>query len=107
VTLDGAWLDRVVQSTAERRQNGLDGSAQLLVGKVAQVSLQIDQGRVVGEASGTTDCQMPFSKQQMEALKQGEIKLAVEYMRGDFKPTGSTAAIIAVINALDAACESG
>jgi hypothetical protein len=107
VTLDQAWLAKVVQATAERPATGLHGSAQLLVGKVAQVSLEVEDGRVIGNASGTPDCQMPLSKGQIKALEQGEIKLAVEYMRGDFKPTGSTAAILAVIDALDAAHQPG
>ena len=43
----------------------------------------------------------PLPQGQIDAFRAGELKLAVAYMRGDLKATGSTAAIIAVIDALD------
>jgi len=102
VTLDRTWLASAVTASADRRVNGLHGSAQLLIGKVEAITVKIDDGRIVGEAVGTPQCQVSFSKPQAEALVAGELKLSVGYMRGDLKPTGSTAAILALIDALDA-----
>ncbi|MFW2381376.1 MAG: hypothetical protein ACN4GZ_06410 [Acidimicrobiales bacterium] len=102
MTLDRSWLNRAVTASADRPVNGLHGSAQLLIGKVEAITVNIDDGRIVGEAVGTPQCQVSFSKPQAEALVGGELKLSVEYMRGDLKPTGSTAAIVALIDALDA-----
>jgi len=105
VTFDQSWLTAAVETSADRPPTGLHGTGQLLIGKEKHVAVCIEDGRVVGESQGTPDCEMPFSKPQAEAFFDGRLKLSVEYMRGDLKPTGSTAAIVAVIDALDALAE--
>lgn len=98
---DQSWLTRAVEISADRPPTGLHGTGQLLIGKEKQVAVCIQDGRLVGESQGIPDCEMPFSKPQAEAFLDGRLKLSVEYMRGDLKPTGSTAAIVALIDALD------
>lgn len=102
---DQSWLRSAIERSAHRTSTGLDGSALLLVGKAEQITVCVEDGRVVGEAAGTPECTMSFSKTQAAAFLAGQLKLSVEYMRGDLKPTGSTAAVVAVIDALDAAAE--
>lgn len=102
MSFDQAWLEQAVTALADRPATGLDGTADLLIGKTVQISVQVEDGRIVGSASGIAECQFPFTKVQVESFVAGEMKLAVNYMRGDLKPTGSTAAILAVIDAMDA-----
>ena len=101
MSFDQAWLDQAVAASADRAPTGLHGSADLLIGKTVQLSIQVDDGCITGLSTGTADCQFPFTKTQVEAFVAGEMKLSVNYMRGDLKPPGSTAAILAVIDAMD------
>ena len=102
MSVDQSWLDAAVEASQGREPTGLHGSARLLLGKTELITVQIEDGRIVGPAVGTAECEIPFSPSQAEALAEGSLNLAVEYMRGDLKPTGSTAAIMAAIDALDA-----
>ncbi|NNE97244.1 MAG: hypothetical protein HKN24_14585 [Acidimicrobiales bacterium] len=100
--VDQGWLDAAIEASKDREPTGLHGSARLMLGKAELLTVQIEDGRVVGPAAVVAECEVPFSPSQVEALAEGSLNLAVEYMRGDLKPTGSTAAIVAVIDALDA-----
>lgn len=102
VTLDRAWLNRAMETTADRIPTGLDGTAAITVGKESLMALIIEDGRIVGEATGETDCDLPFTARQLEAYLTGDLSPTVEYMRGDLKPTGSTRAILAALDALEA-----
>lgn len=102
VTLDQAWLERAVEATAARPATGLDGTATIVVGKEPSVTIEVHDGRIVGEAIGATECEVPFTPRQVEAYLSGQLRPTVEYMRGDMKPTGSTRAILAVLDALEA-----
>ncbi|MBT8241123.1 MAG: hypothetical protein KJN63_07835 [Acidimicrobiia bacterium] len=104
---DKSWLDSAIETSADRPSTGLHGSAVLLVGKQEHITVRVEDGRVVGESIGTPECEMSFSRTQAETFLAGQLNLAVEYMRGDLKPTGSTAAIVAVIDALDAVAARG
>jgi hypothetical protein len=104
---DPSWLVTAIEASADRPGTGLHGSAQLLVGKREHSTVRVEDGRVVGESAGTPECELSFSRTQAESFLAGDLKLSVEYMRGDLKPTGSTAAIVAVIDALDAVTERG
>ncbi len=101
MTFDADWLNAAIASSADRQPTGLHGSAALLRGKAPLLTIRTEDGRIVGEAAGTPECDLPFTQGQIDAFRAGELKLAVAYMRGDLKATGSTAAIIAVIDALD------
>ncbi len=101
MTLDADWLKEAILRSADRRPTGLHGSAALLRGKAPLLTIRIEDGRIVGEANGAPQCDLPFTQGQIDDFSAGELKLAVAYMRGDLKATGSTAAIIAVIDALD------
>ena len=102
MSFDEAWLRDAVAASTDRAPTGLHASASLLVGKTAHVAITVDDGRIVGTADGTPECELPFSKVQAQDFVDGRFNVAVAYMRGDFKPTGSTAAILAAIDALDA-----
>ncbi len=102
VTLDQAWLDAAVEATAARPATGLDGTASIVVGKERALTIEVSDGRIVGEATGAAQCEVPFTPRQVEAYLSGNLRPAVEYMRGDMKPTGSTRAILAVLDALEA-----
>ena len=102
MTFDADWLDAAIASSADRQPTGLHGSGALLRGKTPLLSIRTEDGRIVGESDGPAECVFPFTQGQIDAFRAGELKLAVAYMRGDLKATGSTAAIIAVIDALDA-----
>lgn len=101
MTFDADWLITAITSSADRQPTGLHGSAALLRGKAPLLTIGTEDGRIVGEATGIPECDLPFTQGQIDAFMSGELKLAVAYMRGDLKATGSTAAIIAVIDALD------
>ena len=101
MSLDHSWLASAITASSDRPGTGLHGTAQLLIGKSELITVRVENGRVVGEAPGTPECQIPLSQKQADALADGRLKLSLEYMRGDLKPTGSTAAILAVIDALD------
>ncbi|NNF55827.1 MAG: hypothetical protein HKN03_15475 [Acidimicrobiales bacterium] len=101
MTFDADWLNAAMVNSADRQPTGLHGSAALLKGKVPLLTVRTEDGRIVGESTGTPECDFPFTQGQIDAFMAGELKLAVAYMRGDLKATGSTAAIIAVIEALD------
>lgn len=102
MTFDADWLESTIRTSADRHSTGLHGSAALLKGKGLLLTVRVEDGRVVGESTGTPECDFPFTQGQIDAFIAGELKLAVAYMRGDLKATGSTAAIVAVIDALDA-----
>lgn len=102
MTLDQTWLDRAVEVTAGRPDTGLDGTAVITVGKEAVLTVIIEGGRVVGEGGAEGDCELPFTRRQLDAYLAGDLDPTVEYMRGDLKPTGSTQAILAALDVLEA-----
>ncbi len=106
MSFDQEWLDQAIEATAARVETGLAGTAAILIGKTVQISFGIADGRIVALGDGEPACELPFTKVQMESYLAGEMKLAVAYMRGDFKPTGSTGSILAAIDALDALAQS-
>lgn len=79
----------------------MHGSAALIVNKETVITVEVSDGRVVGEATGVPGCEIVLSADQVSALVAGSADLAADYMRGDLKPTGSTASILATLNALD------
>ncbi len=83
---------------------GMDAVVQFVIGKKAGAVARIAGGRVVGVAElddgVEPDAQLVFTAAQAEALVGDEATLEVDYMRGDFKPTGSTRAIAAALLAL-------
>ncbi len=101
MALDAAWLEGVIAATRDRTPTGMHGSAALIVNKETVITIEVNDGKVVGEATGAPGCDIVLSADQVSALVAGSADLSGAYMRGDLKPTGSTASILATLNALD------
>jgi hypothetical protein len=101
VELDAAWLEGAVVASRGAPPTALFGSAALIVNGETVITVEISDGRVVGQAAGPPGCEIPLNDDQVEALVTGSAELSADYMRGDLKPTGSTASILAALNALD------
>ncbi len=102
MTFDEEWLAGAIERSANRPGTGLHGTATLLKGKAELVRIAVEDGRIVHAGDGPSHCDFPFTAGQITSYLAGDLKLAVEYTRGDLKATGSTGAILATIDALDA-----
>lgn len=97
------WVSELVAATAERAGvPGVSGVVGLGTGKKPKVVLAFSDGRVVGPSDAEPEVIIPISGPQMEQWTHGELNLTVAYMKGDVKPVGSTGALLAALEVLDA-----
>lgn len=93
--LSPQWVDALVTGSAEApARPGVDATIALCLGTSQRRVLAIRDGRVVGEADGDAQVEIPLTESQLEALVAGRLSLARAYMRGDIKPVGSSGAIL-------------
>ncbi len=103
VTFDDDFVAGLADAADDRPEvPGMDAVVQFVIGKKKGAVAQITAGRVTGVADdgAEPDAQLVFTAAQAEALVGDEATLEADYMRGDFKPTGSTRAIAAALLAL-------
>ena len=102
--LGEAWVDRLVAASAGVEPAGARSAVvAVTIGKAEQAVLQIADGRVVGPGDeAAIDLTIPTTAEQLAAFADGSESLARSYMRGDVKPVGSTGALLALVELLEA-----
>lgn len=97
------WVAELIEASAQRvGVPGVSGVVGLGTGKKPKVVLQFSEGKVLGLSDAEPEVIIPIPGAQMEAWASGELKLTVAYMKGDVKPVGSTGALLAALEVLDA-----
>lgn len=100
--LSDEWVASLVAASADRSAvTGLDGVVELMIGKTTSTTIEIIDGRVVGLTDKTAEVQAPFTKKQLEAWAEGQFAPSVAFMKGDWKPVGSTGPLLALLAVLD------
>ena len=95
------FVPRLVAASAGRDDvSGLTGRVAFGVGAAA-VTLELDQGRVIGLSAGAPQVVLSLTRQQFESWASGQLSLSVAYMQGEVKPDGSTGALLAALEILD------
>ena len=103
ITLDDAWVEALVAASAAT-QATVPRSAvvEFTIGKRQQVAVEMVDGRFTGPAGeAEPDVSMPCTADQLAAFVDGEESMTRAYMRGDFKPVGSTGALLPVLALFD------
>jgi hypothetical protein len=96
--LSVAWIEALVDASAERPRSSTSGVVAIAVGKTRQAAFEIRQGRVVAPASpADAGVSIPLSAEQLGSILDGSESLAQAFMRGDVKPEGSTGALLAAV----------
>ncbi len=101
---DDAFVERLIAATAERDVvPGFDAVVGFTIGKTQQAVVEIESGRVVRGLDRETEAgiSLVFTGAKADQWMAGEFGLAVAYMKGDFKPVGSTGDLAAALEVLD------
>ena len=97
------WIGELVEATADRDGvPGVSGVVGIGHGKTAKVVLEFSEGKVMGSSDSEPEVIVPITKAQLCEWAAGDLKLTVAYMKGDVKPVGSTGALLAALEVLDA-----
>ncbi len=100
--LSAEWVTSLVEASSQRTMvAGLDGVIELTIGKTTSTTVEIIDGRVVGESDKAAEVQVPFTKKQLEAWAEGQFGPSVAFMKGDLKPVGATGPLLALLAVLD------
>jgi hypothetical protein len=109
--LTDEWVAALVEATASAADDEIgdrSGLVEVAIGKDQRVVMSLSDGRFVGQvedrgAGGPeVDLTLPFSSaDELRSYLSGRESLARAYVRGDFKPVGSTGVLLSVIELVD------
>ena len=93
-----AWLEALVQASADRTGLGTAGIVAIAVGKTKQATFAIVDGRVgPAEPGAEPGVTIPLTAKQLASILDGTESLAQSFMRGDVKPEGATGPLLAAV----------
>ena len=80
----------------------ISGTVAFAIGKKRQASVALSEGRLGPADDGEVDLTLPFaSDEELAAYLSGEQSVVKAYIRGDFKPVGSTGVLIPMIELIE------
>jgi hypothetical protein len=102
--LSEAWVAALVAASEAVPVAGRRSAVvEFAIGKKTKAVVVLGDGRVTGPGGDDTEPELtvPVTGAQLQSYCDGSASMSTDYMRGDFKPVGPTAAILALVELFD------